>query len=33
MGFAIGATHGGADFHRDLRELAFLGHGVLRLQR
>ena len=33
MGFAIGATHGRADFHRNLRELAFLGHCGLRLQR
>lgn len=33
MGFAIGAPHGGADFHRDSRELGFPGHGVLRLQR
>lgn len=33
MGFSIGATHGGADFHRDFRELAFPGHGVLQLQR
>src|SRR3989442_10444250 len=33
MGLAIGATPGGADFHRNLRELAFLGHCGLRLQR
>ena len=28
MGFAIGAPHGGADFHRYSREPVFLGHGV-----
>lgn len=28
MGFAIGAPHGGADFHRDSREPVFPGHGV-----
>src|SRR5690349_4028421 len=28
MGFAIGAPHGGADFHRDSREPVFSGHGV-----
>ena len=28
MCFAIGAPHGGADFHRDSREPVFPGHGV-----
>jgi hypothetical protein len=33
MGFAIGATHGGADFDRDSREFGFPSHCVLQLQR